>query len=166
VKPIAVFAIACLAACTSKNPQRPPELGDCTPTPDAACPKPVAGGGVGGGGSGGNSDSGAPTTLDASISGTADTGICGTADSLINAANPAVCQSCIVMTCCLADQRCTGACASLLQCTQGPQGCSPKDQGCIARCETLWLDGLPAYQDLALCSSMSCSPQCPVLPQQ
>jgi hypothetical protein len=164
VKPIAVFAIACLAACTSKNPMRPPEVGDCTPTPDAACAQPVAGGGIAGGGSGGKSDSGAPTTIDASISSTADAGVCGTADSLINTANLG-CQPCIVMNCCLADQACTGACASLLLCTQGPQGCNSKDQGCIARCETLWSDGLTAYQDLALCSSASCSPQCPVLPQ-
>jgi hypothetical protein len=144
-------------ACSS-NSARPPELGDCVKTTDAACPTPDPGLGSGvGPGDGGTSDTG---TVDEGVSG------CGTAQNAIVTQNLS-CVPCIEGTdgtsigCCGADLACSAQtdCITLLECMVGCSGV-----GC-ATCENNAPAGVQAYNDLAQCISQNCSPQCPALPQ-
>jgi hypothetical protein len=156
MRAIALLAVGCLVACSSKEPKHPMELGSCTSISDGGCANPVGGGG-GGGTTASGKDSSTPTG-DGSSSGSLG---CGVADSLVNTMNTA-CRPCLQANCCTADMACTGACASLLQSTQT---CMPGDTLCVGNYENTWQGGFTAYKDFAACLSMNCIPACPKLQQ-
>lgn len=82
-----------------------------------------------------------------------DASSCGGAGQLLNAANNQ-CPVCIEASCCLAAAACTGQCPRLVQCPSGT----------IASCESLYPEGITAYNDLASCIAQSCASECPSLP--
>ncbi len=41
----------------------------------------------------------------------------------------------------------------------------PNDTTCVANCENQWSNAVGAYNDFATCIAMSCTPECPTLPQ-
>jgi hypothetical protein len=136
-------------ACSSASP-RPGELGTCTPLDGAPC---TVGGGSGGGGAPGDGGSSESTPSDS------ETG-CGTV--AVTTANT-TCTSCIEASCCGANLACSGACASLVTCTQG---CASTDQTCVSTCFNSWPTGYSAYSDLVNCISGQGCTGCPTLPLQ
>jgi len=73
------------------------------------------------------------------------------------------CVPCIEASCCTANQACSGACVSLVTCTQG---CSSTDEACVSTCFNQWPTGQSAYNDLANCISGQGCTGCPALPLQ
>jgi hypothetical protein len=149
--------VAWLAACSSHDPKRPPELGNCTPSADVTCSPPV----TGGGGVGQTSippDSSAPSNSDAMSS---DAATCGVAVPLLMPTN-VYCAPCIETSCCDSAQACSQSmsCQMTMQCTLA---CGQGDQFCVTGCENT--PDPTAYTDFANCLSRFCSPQCPSLRQ-
>jgi hypothetical protein len=164
---VAFIAAAVAMACSGNAPDRPPELGNCTPTVDAGCKIAVTG--SGGGGSPGGEDGGME---EGGEGGTGNLG-CGVADSLITPANAMSCDKCIqgapdspnpAANCCQADMFCTDDCLNLLRCIVSMCVGNPLETTCIMQCTTMYPNGVAGYQGFADCLSMNCSPECPSLP--
>jgi hypothetical protein len=144
-------AWAGLGACTAPLEKMPPALVDCMSGADAGCTTPSVGSGSAPGG--GGSSPGTDTDAGSGVTG------CGIADTHV-VTQVTSCVPCILANCCNADLACTGACPSLIDCTQA---CAASDTICVGNCENTWTAGFSAYQDFVECLSMSCSPGCPTL---
>jgi hypothetical protein len=145
-----------VVACSSRQPQRPPELADCTPVGDASCPSPVTA--VGGSAGSGTPDSGMAGAGD---SGSVGSGCGAQSLSLLMTTDP-TCLACAGANCCPMAQQCTpGDCQNLLGCNQNCDG----GVDCISLCEnTSMAMGLTQYANFRGCLSLNCS-TCPMLPQ-
>jgi hypothetical protein len=145
----ALFAVD---ACSSSSAM-PGVLGNCVPSGDASC----AANGSSGGGGAGPKDSGGGGTQDVEATESGES--CGTAGQLLNTLNTE-CLTCITsgiaggLSCCTADQACTGQCLSLVQCPAGS----------INSCAAQYPSGVPAYDDFANCLANNCGTACPTLP--